>query len=76
MRRVIVAEYDANEKALRLAQPLPGVADHQKVRISVEGDEKQLRSNEPGDPLVRLASLGAPTADIGSMLSEIVTGRR
>ena len=68
MSRVIVAEYDANENALRLAEPLPGVKDHEKVRISVEKDDI--------DPLARLASLDAPTADVQQMLSEIEAGRR
>ena len=37
-------------------------------RRSVEG------SHAP-DPLARLASLGAPTADIGQMIAEIESGR-
>lgn len=76
MSRVIVAEYDANEKALRLAEPLSGVSDHQKVRVSIESDEAPRRSAQGGDPLARLASLNAPTVDIDEMLAEIETGRR
>jgi hypothetical protein len=76
MSRVIVAEYDANEKALRLEEPLPGVKDHQKVRVSIENDEAPRRSTQAGDPVARLASLGAPTGDIGEILSEIEAGRR
>jgi len=66
MSRVIVAEYDANENALRLAEPLPGVKDHEKVRVSIE----------ISDPLAHLASLDAPAGDIQQMLSEIEAGRR
>ena len=70
MSRILIAEYDANENALRLAEPLPGVRDHEKVRISVEKDEvRQLP--EITDPLARLVTLNAPTADIQQMLSEI-----
>lgn len=39
--------------------------------------EKALAEEASGeDPLRRLASLGAPTADIEEMLSEIEAGRR
>lgn len=76
MSRVIVAEYDANENALRLDEALPGVKDHQKVRVSIENDEAPRRSPQAGDPLARLASLGAPTGDIDQMLAEIEAGRR
>lgn len=38
--------------------------------------EKALASGHPEpDPLERLSSLGAPTADIDQMLAEIETGR-
>jgi hypothetical protein len=36
MSRVIVAEYDANEKALRLDEPLPGEKDHERIRVSID----------------------------------------
>lgn len=76
MSRVIVAEYDANEKALRLDEALPGVRDHQKVRVSIESDEAPWRPSQTGDLLARLASLGAPTGDIDEILAEIEAGRR
>lgn len=63
MSKVLIAEYDAKEKALRLAEPLPGVKDHEKVRVSIEespGDASrpwlELRgslSPEAGDSLAR-----------------------
>jgi hypothetical protein len=38
--------------------------------------EEALASDRRGpDPLARLSSLGAPTADIGQMLAEIEAGR-
>jgi hypothetical protein len=73
MSRAIVAEYDAGENALRLAEPLTGVKDHEKVRVSIEISN---RSPEIDDPLARLASLNAPTGDIEQMLAEIEAGRR
>ena len=76
MGRVVVAEYDASENALRLAAPLPGVRDHEKVRVSIEREETPVRSTELVDPLARLASLDAPTGDIEQVISEIETGRR
>jgi len=65
----MVAEYDATENTLRLVEPLEGVSDHAKVRVSIETDEAF-------DPLAKLASLNAPTADIEQMLAEIAAGRR
>ena len=76
MSRVIVAEYDAHETALRLTVPLPGVKDHEKVRVSVETDDASRQLPQITDPLARLASLDAPTGDIQQMLSEIEAGRR
>jgi hypothetical protein len=69
MSRAIVAEYDATENTLRLVEPLQGVSDHAKVRVSIE-------TEEPCDPLAKLASLNAPTADIAQMLAEIAAGCR
>ncbi|MEA2417611.1 MAG: hypothetical protein QOI58_4268 [Thermoanaerobaculia bacterium] len=69
MSRALVAEYDATENTLRLVEPLKGVSDHAKVRVSIEVDADF-------DPVARLASLNAPTADIEQMLAEIAAGRR
>jgi hypothetical protein len=76
MTRVVVAWYDSRENALRLAEPLPGVSDHQKVRVSVDTDEAPHRWTPAGDPLARLESLEAPTGDIDEIVSEIEAGRR
>jgi hypothetical protein len=65
----MVAEYDATENTLRLVEPLKGVSDRARVRVSIETDEDF-------DPVARLASLNAPTADIEQMLAEIAAGRR
>ena len=63
MSKVLIAEYDATENTLRLAEPLTGVKDHEKVRLSIEApraDESRawlkLRgslSPEAGDSLAR-----------------------
>jgi hypothetical protein len=73
MSRSVIAEYDAAENALRLAEPLAGVKDHEKVRVSVETDEQSFQN---ADPVARLASLNAPSGDIQQMLAEIEAGRR
>jgi hypothetical protein len=44
------------------------------VRLVVE--KALVEEAEGEDPLVRLASLGAPTGDIDQMLTEIEAGRR
>lgn len=69
MSRAVIAEYDASENTLRLVEPLKGVSDHAKVRVSIETDEAF-------DPVARLASLNAPTADIAQMIAETEAGRR
>jgi len=76
MSRSVVAEYDANENILRLDEPLPGVEDHEKVRVSIEKEQTVSSSADATDPLARLASLNAPTGDIEQMLSEVEAGRR
>ena len=76
MSRSVVAEYDANENILRLAEPLAGVEDHEKVRVSIEKEQTRSSAAEVADPLARLVSLNAPTGDIEQMLSEIEAGRR
>jgi hypothetical protein len=35
MTKVVTAEYDASENALRLIEPLDGVADHERVQVQV-----------------------------------------
>ena len=45
MTKVVIAEYDAQEKALRLAEPLPGIRDHEKVRVPI--DEPQENGDRP-----------------------------
>ena len=69
MTRAFLAEYDARENALRLLEPLTGVSDHAKLRVSIEADDTL-------DPLARLAALNGPTGDIKQMLDEIAAGRR
>lgn len=72
MSKVLIAEYDAAANALRLAEPLPGVKDHEKVRLSIEeppADESRpwlaLRgslSPEAGDSLARaIEAMFGPT---------------
>jgi hypothetical protein len=75
MGQVVVAEYDAAQNALRLAEPLPGVNDRDKVRVSVETFD-EARPMASADALARLQSLNAPTGDIDQMLAEIEAGRR
>jgi hypothetical protein len=70
MTHIVIAEYDAAENALRLVEPLTGVGDGEKVRVSVE------HQGDVADAVVRLAALEAPTGDIEQMLSEIEAGRR
>ncbi len=40
MSKVILAEYDAEGHALKLSEPLAGLKDHEKVRISIEDTQE------------------------------------
>ncbi|HKS23035.1 MAG TPA: hypothetical protein VJZ76_09585 [Thermoanaerobaculia bacterium] len=74
MGRVVIAEYDAAQNALRLAEAVPGLKDHDRVRVAIEPSEVGRLS--PADALARLQSLNAPAGDIDQMLAEIEAGRR
>jgi len=63
----------ALDARIRKAAQRRGVSKGQWVRQAIE---RALVEPEPaGDPLQRLGSLGAPTADIDRMLAEIEAGR-
>ena len=67
---------DELDARLRDAAERSGVSKAEWVRRAIE-DTLQ-RGREPlgtSNALARLASLGAPTADIGQMLAEIEAGR-
>jgi hypothetical protein len=61
MAKVVIAEYDAEENALRLQEPLSGVKHHERIRVSIDephrnGDRPWLElrgilSPEAGDSL-------------------------
>jgi len=65
MSRVIVAEYDANEKALRLDEPLPGVKDHERIRVSI--DEPRGNGDRPW-----LAMRGILSQEAGASLAAAI----
>jgi hypothetical protein len=58
---------------LRKAAQRQGVSKGEWVRRALEDALKNER--RAPDPLARLSSLGAPTADIDQMLAEIEAGR-
>ncbi len=59
---------------IRKAAQRRGMSKGEWVREAIE---RALRDGDRGfDPLARLASLGAPTADNDQMLGEIEAGRR
>lgn len=75
-RRLQVLIPDELDARLRGVAERNGMSKAEWVRRAIE-DTLQ-RSREPqgaSDALARLASLGAPTADIGQMLAEIGAGR-
>ncbi|MDP2995929.1 MAG: ribbon-helix-helix protein, CopG family [Bryobacterales bacterium] len=75
-RRVQVLMPDELDARLRDAAERSGVSKAEWVRRAIEGAlERAGDSKAAGGPLSRLASLGAPTADIGQMLAEIAAGR-
>ncbi len=65
------------EARLRKAAQRSRTSKGEWVRRAIEETlQRNWESQGTGDPLTRLASLGAPTADIGQMLAEIEAGRR
>jgi hypothetical protein len=59
---------------IRKAAERRGVSKGEWVRVALERALQEGGGRQP-DPLERLASLGAPTADIEQMLAEIEAGR-
>jgi hypothetical protein len=64
MGKVMTAEYDAAENALRLAEPLEGVRDHEKVQVIVTP------SVDPERPWMALR--GSLSKEAGEELSQII----
>ena len=74
MQVLIPPELDAQ---LRKAAQRSRISKGEWVRrVLEESVRKPAKGRAMGDPLIRLESLGAPTADIEGMLSEIDAGRR
>jgi hypothetical protein len=47
MGRTIEAEYIAEERVLKLAEPLAGVRNHEKVRVTIDDSRAPERSDWP-----------------------------
>lgn len=72
---LIPEELDARlRKAAQRSRLSKGEWVRRAIEAALRGPAVELR--DVPDPLARLASLGAPTADIERMLSEIEAGRR
>ena len=65
MAKVVIAEYDAKEKVLRLVEPLTGVKDHTRIAVSV--DVPQHDGDRPW-----LAFRSALSADAGDSLAKAI----
>ena len=66
MTKVVIAEYDAQENALRLAEPLAGIKDHERIRVSID---EPTRGN--GDR-PWLALQGSLSAEAGESLAAAI----
>ncbi len=66
MSKVILAEYDAEHRTLKLAEPLAGVKDREKLRVAIEG-----AAPEDGErPWMKCAGMLSPEA--GRQLAQAV----
>jgi hypothetical protein len=65
MTKVVIAEYDAQENALRLAEPLAGIKDHERIRVSI--DEPPAGGDRPW-----LALRGVLSAEAGASLAAAI----
>jgi hypothetical protein len=65
MAKVVIAEYDAKENALRLVEPLAGIKDHDRVSVAI---------NEPATEGDRpwLAMRGILSAEAGTSLAAAI----
>ena len=65
MSKVILVEYDAEHRTLKLGEPLAGVKDHEKLRVAIEG------ASEDGErPWMKCAGMLSPEA--GRQLAQAV----
>jgi hypothetical protein len=65
MARVVIAEYDAKENALRLAEPLAGIKDHDRVSVAI--DEPAAVGDRPW-----LSMRGILSAEAGTSLAAAI----
>jgi hypothetical protein len=65
MARVVIAEYDAKENALRLVEPLAGLKDHDRIRVAI--DEPTGEGDRPW-----LALRGILSAEAGTSLAAAI----
>lgn len=65
MARVVIAEYDARENVLRLAEPLVGIKDHERIRVAT--DEPDGNGDRPW-----LAMRGILSAEAGTSLAAAI----
>ena len=65
MTKVVIAEYDAQENALRLAEPLAGIKDHERVRVAI--DEPDGNGDRPW-----LAMRGILSTEAGASLAAAI----
>lgn len=65
MTKVVIAEYDAQENTLRLAEPLAGIKDHERIRVSI--DEPRWNGDRPW-----LAMRGILSAEAGASLAAVI----
>ena len=65
MAKVVIAEYDAKENALRLIEPLAGIKDHDRVRVAI--DESAGEQDRPW-----LAMRGILSAEAGASLAAAI----
>lgn len=71
MSKVLTAEYDAEQNTLRLAEPLEGVADHEKVTVTVLPPAAPSRiSPDPERPW--LAYSGVLSKEAGDDLARVI----
>lgn len=65
MTKVVIAEYDAQENALRVAEPLAGIKDHDKIRVAI--DEPVAEGDRPW-----LAMRGILSSEAGTSLAAAI----
>ncbi|MCU1245755.1 MAG: hypothetical protein JWN02_1665 [Acidobacteria bacterium] len=72
MSKIVSAEYDEKEQSLRLAEPLEGVRDHERVDLTIRQTAQRTERREGWTERPWLALEGGLSREAGESLARAV----